>query len=59
MIGKNKLTLNQATMIEALQYWLDATLVKPVRVVGVSWNSSYTQHEIELDTEAPEVPSAP
>ena len=28
MKGQNTLKLNQATMIEALQYWLDSQLVK-------------------------------
>lgn len=36
MKGNNELVLNQATMIEAVQYWLDSRMVQPVpKVTGV------------------------
>ncbi len=35
MKGSNNLILNQATMIEAVQYWLDAQMVKAPKVTGV------------------------
>lgn len=36
MKGSNELKLNQATMIEAMQYWLDSQLVHKVVVESVS-----------------------
>jgi len=30
MIGTNKIVVNQATMCEAIQFWLDSRLVAPI-----------------------------
>ncbi|MCR4319764.1 MAG: hypothetical protein NUV74_05435 [Candidatus Brocadiaceae bacterium] len=36
MKGSNDLILNEATMIEAIQFWLDSRMVPPVpKVTGV------------------------
>lgn len=41
MKGNNELVLNQATMIEAVQYWLDSRMVQPVpKVTGVVRDAS-------------------
>lgn len=34
MIGNNKIVLNQSTMQEAVQYWLDSKSIKPLSKVG-------------------------
>lgn len=34
MIGNNKMILNQPTMQEAIQYWLDSKFVKPTSRVS-------------------------
>lgn len=37
MIGNNELYLNEATMIEAVQFWLNSRLKEPVpRVTGIN-----------------------
>jgi len=42
MVGSNELHLNEATIIEALQFWLDAKLKVPVpTVTGVKTNDAY------------------
>lgn len=42
MIGNNELHLNEATLIEALQFWLDAKLKVPApTVTGVKMNDAY------------------
>jgi hypothetical protein len=42
MKGNNTLELNQATMIEAVQVWVDKSFVKPPQVLGVSKRDEYT-----------------
>lgn len=44
MIGNNKLILNQATMQEAIQYWLDSKSLKPLSKVNyISSNNNSNQ----------------
>lgn len=55
MKGSNELILNEATMIEAVQYWLDSRMI-PVapKVTGVkSRTENYDKtFEIALDSDA-------
>lgn len=40
MKGNNELRLNHATMIEALQFWVDSKFIGPLRVESVEQLSS-------------------
>lgn len=53
MKGSNDLILNEATMIEAIQYWLNAQMVKAPTVTSVKRETSglSDQFRIELDSE--------
>jgi len=55
MIGSNDLILNEATMIEALQFWLDSEMAQPTpKVTGVkSKESGYgSTFTVSLDADA-------
>ena len=55
MKGNNELILNEATMIEAVQFWLDSRMVQMApKVTGVnSKNEGYSKtFEIALDADA-------
>ena len=42
MIGNNDLSINEATMIEAVQFWLDSKMVPPVpRITSVKSEKDY------------------
>jgi hypothetical protein len=53
MIGSNTLIINEATMIQAVQYWLDSVMVKAPKVTGVT-NDSYIGFKILLVEEEKE-----
>ncbi len=52
MKGSNDLILNEATMIEAMQYWLNSQMVAAPRVVSVKRKQTglSDQFRIELDS---------
>lgn len=54
MKGSNKLTLNQDTMVEALQLWLDSKMVQQAPVVTQvkSDNNRDGTFEIYIDADA-------
>jgi len=55
MRGSNELILNEATMIEAVQFWLDFKMVRQApKVTGVNTNSDgYSKtFEVKLDADA-------
>ena len=56
MIGSNQLTLNQATMIEALQFWLDSKMVgkapKVTQVAGPTDKYGDNAFTVSLDADA-------
>ena len=41
MTGSNELKLNQATMVEALQVWVNSVFVNPPTVVSVEKGTAY------------------
>lgn len=51
MIGKTKLHINQATMIEAMQRYLNAEMTQPVKVTDVSSEGTgYSKgYEVEFE----------
>ena len=50
MRGRNTLTLNQATMIDALQLWVKHVMKDPApKVVGVKKTAHTDLYEIQLD----------
>lgn len=49
MKGQNKLHMNKATMIIAIQEWADRNFRKPVRVVDVTWLGTNSSFEISMD----------
>lgn len=50
MIGNNKICLNNATMREAVQLWLDSKTLSPLAKVGpITSNNNNTEFYIELD----------
>lgn len=60
MKGKNTITLNQHTMCEALQVWLDKTLAQPnaAKVTAVKSNSKSSNYggdefEVEITSDEP------
>ena len=54
MTGTNELLLNQATMVEAVQLWLDATLAAkgPVVTKVERDTSSYSGRDFKITIEA-------
>ena len=55
MKGCNKLLINQATMIEAIQFWIDNEMDNPVVVTKVSTvASSFDADEFEIKLETKE-----
>lgn len=55
MKGNNELILNEATMIEAVQFWLDSKMVaRAPKVTGISAkNEGYNQtFAVSLDADA-------
>jgi hypothetical protein len=55
MQGNNKIVLNQATMREAMQLWLDAQFKNPPRVVKIAELSS-DGSVFELHVESDDAP---
>lgn len=55
MIGNNELHLNEATMIQALQYWLDSKMVNTApTVTGISMPDKYSStFVVKLETKEP------
>jgi len=56
MKGNNTLQLNEATMIEAVQYWLNGQFVigRAPKVTGVTCKDSYSsEFEIEVSASEP------
>jgi hypothetical protein len=53
MIGSNTLILNEATMKEAIQFWLNSVVVgKAPRVTNVKQhNADYCSFEIKIESE--------
>jgi len=53
MKGSNDLILNEDTMIEAIQYWLNAQMVSAPKVTSVKREASglSDQFRIELDSD--------
>lgn len=50
MKGTNTLELNEATMIEAVQFWLDSQFTKPVTVTSVKGGNNITPtFEVRLE----------
>jgi hypothetical protein len=57
MIGNNELLFNQATMVEALQMYLNASMVNSPTVVSVSKHSSNGGvEEFSIKVEGPSEP---
>lgn len=48
MKGNNKLILNEATMIEAVQCWLNKLMLSPPRVSGVRETKEHNGHSFEV-----------
>ena len=56
MKGFNELILNKATMIEALQFWLNSKMKIPVpTVIGVETKMEYFTISLESDQETKEI----
>ncbi len=51
MTGNNELRLNHATMIEAVQFWLNSQMRAGVKVIGVSETTGTTSTFIVRVTE--------
>ena len=62
MKGNNQLVLNEATMIEAVQFWLDSKMIptapKVTQVSGPSDKYSDNSFTVSLDSEADRQPGA-
>lgn len=59
MKGNNKLILNEATMMEAVQYWLNAQFVvggaPAVTAIEGSYSGSARSFEVAVQSKDPEV----
>ncbi len=55
MKGRNTLQINQATLVEAVQYWLDREMKTAPKVLSVKHNSKYIGadvFDVEVDSAA-------
>lgn len=60
MKGNNTLELNQATLIEALQLWCDATFKTPPEVLSVKQSKdNYSGTTFTVELAEPESPAQP
>lgn len=48
MKGNNTITINKATMLEALQLWVESEFKKPARVLDVNESRNDDTFEVEL-----------
>ena len=60
MKGNNSLLLNGATMIEAVQFWLNSQMNSPPKVLSVSQNKEHQCPQFEIRVTGPdETPTGP
>lgn len=59
MKGRNTIQINQATMVEAIQYWLKREMVTAPTVLSVTKDTRYTigADIYNVEVETPEEPS--
>ena len=50
MIGKNRMLLNKATMIQALQYWLKSKMASCPLVTDVDFDTTQCVFVVDLET---------
>jgi hypothetical protein len=51
MIGNNKMKLNEASMKQAVQMWLDSKTVSPIgRVTSVEFESGYDWFSVTISS---------
>lgn len=55
MKGRNTLQINQATMTEAIQYWLEREMKTAPKVLSVDKNTKYIGADVfDVEVESPE-----
>ena len=59
MIGNNELHINQVTMVEAMQMWIDASMTDPPKVTNVVCENSPSGHGFVIRLESKPVAVEP